>query len=244
MIIIDKLSNNTNINTIILDIDGTITRWKNVKFFLEKSLNILEVPFSDEALRGLFQAMKYRELHALTTGEADESIYSSLLEYYIKDLREYGVSGEDLKNIMFELEASETFISDETQEEFKKLAENYRLFAYTNWFKNQALKKLDRYDLTKYFNGIHSSEDVFIKFSRVGFLWLLKTYNLDPSKTVHIGDSKNDVLSSHQAGLHSIYLDYDIKSPSDITENRMELIKTADASITEFGDIRLVLTKK
>lgn len=242
MVIIDKLSNYTDINTIILDIDGTITRWKNIEHFLEKSLNILGVPYSDDALKGLFKAMEYRESHALITGEADENAYSMLLECYIKNLREYGVSGNDLKNTMFELEASETYISEETQEEFKKLAEHYKLFIYTNWFKNQALKKLDRYNLTKYFYEILSSEDHFIK-SKIGFLWLLKTYNLDPLKTVHIGDSKSDVIPSHKVHLHSIYLDYDIKSPEDITEEKMKLINSADASITEFKDIRLILTK-
>lgn len=244
MIIIDKLSNSADINTVILDIDGTITRWKNIQHFLKKALNILGVPYNDDALKGLFKAMKYRELHAITTGEADEDIYSMLLESYINVLREYGVSGKELKNIMFELEASETYINDETQEEIKKLAEDYRLFAYTNWFKNQALKKLDRYDLTKYFSMVHTSEDNFIKFSRVGFLWLLEKYNLDSSKTVHIGDSANDVIPSHNAGIYSIYLDYDIKTLENITENKMRLINTADASITEFKDIRRVLTKK
>lgn len=243
MVIIDKLPSNIAINTIILDIDGTITRWKNVQQFLEKSLHILGIPYCDDALQGLFQAMKYRELHALTTGEADENVYSMFLEYYIKILREYGVSGNDLKNVMFELEASETYISDETQEELKNLAECYPLIAYTNWFYHQSIKKLDRYDLTKYFRAIHSSEDNFVKYSRMGFLRLLEMYHLDASKTVHIGDSESDIVPSKKANLYSIYLDYVLTSGDDITEKKMKLINMADASITEFRDIRRVLKK-
>ena len=40
MIIMDKLSNPSEINTLIFDIDGTITRWKNIEKFLQKSLKI------------------------------------------------------------------------------------------------------------------------------------------------------------------------------------------------------------
>lgn len=243
MIIIDTLSANSYIDNIIFDIDGTITSWKNVEEFLRKSLNILGVPYTKEALDGLFKAMEYREFHAITTGESDESIYSMLLENYIDSLRKYGISGKDLMNTMFELEASETYISKETKEEIDKLSENYKLFAYTNWFKNQALKKLNKYDLTQYFSTIHSSEDNYIKFSKVGFLWLLDKYKLSSTKTVHIGDSKSDIMPSHKAGISSIYLDYNIKSADDINEDKMELINTADASINEFKDIRRVLTK-
>ena len=245
MIIIDKLTNNSDINTIILDIDGTITRWKDVKLFLEKSLNILGAPYNDEALIGLFQAMKDREYHAITTGESDEEIYSMLLEKYIKVLHEYGISGKNLKDTMFELEASETYISEKVPEEIQELTDNnYKLYAYSNWFRKQSLKKLDRYDLTKYFSAVHSSEDSYIKYSKIGFLWLLQKYHLDPARTVHIGDSSTDVIPSHKAGMHSIYLDYDINSLDDITKEKMNLILTADASITEFEDIRRILMKK
>lgn len=132
MIIIDTLSSNACIDSILLDIDGTITRWKNIGNFLEKALNILDIPYNDDALLGLFKAMEYREYYAITTGEADERIYSMLLESYIEVLHQYGVLGEQLKNTMFELEATETFISHEVSEEIKLLSENYKLYYYTN----------------------------------------------------------------------------------------------------------------
>lgn len=245
MVIIDKLSKDAGINSLIFDIDGTITRWKDVKEFLRKSLEILNVPYSDEALKGLYKAMSDRELHALLSSESGEDIYSYLLTIYIPSLREHGVTGEDLKNVMFDLEASETFISEEVPEELERLASEYEsLYCYTNWFRGQALKKLDRYDLTKYFKEVHSSEDNFVKFSKVGFLYLMHKYNLDPKRTVHIGDSESDVTPSKNAGLHSIYLDYGIHTSDDITEKKMKLIHASDASITEFKDIRKVLTKR
>ncbi len=244
MIIMDKLPLDNKINTLIFDIDGTITRWKNVKSFLENSLNELGIPYSDGDLEGLFKAMEFNEYNTLLTGIADEEVYSTLLEMYVESLGKYGVSGERLKEVMFDLEASETFISEETPKELEWLAEHYKLYCYTNWFYNQAIKKLDIYDLTKYFRGVHSPEDNFLKYSKVGFLYLMEKYHLSPEKTVHVGDSENDIVPSSRAGLHPIYLDYGIKTSDDITPNKMKLIHTADASITEFGDIKRVLIKK
>lgn len=244
MVIIDKLPEDNRIDTLIFDVDGTITRWKNVKSFLKKSLDKLGVPYTDEALQGLYRAMSDRELHALISSEADEDIYSYLLDLYIPSLKENNVSGKDLKDVMFELEASETFISDDTKSELEILSKNYKLYVYTNWFTNQAIKKLKRYGLEGYFENIHSSENTFIKYSKLGFIWLLHEYNLDKDRTIHIGDSESDIIPSHNAGLKSIYLDYDINSSSDITDKKMGLIHKADASITEFKDIRRVLTKK
>lgn len=73
---------------------------------------------------------------------------------------------------------------------------------------------------------------------------MLKKYKLDPTKTIYIGDSKNDIIPSKKAWISSIYLDCNIASSSDITEDKIKLILSADASITEFRDIRMVLTKK
>lgn len=242
MIIIDKLPANNNINTIIFDIDSTITQWKNVKLFLEEALKSLKVPYIDEALVGLFNAMKYREHHAVITGEADEKIYSILLEQYIDILHKYNISGEQLKDTMFKLEAEQTFISDEVPKEIEMLSKNYKLYCYTNWFKEQAISKLDKYGLTKYFEMIYSSEDIYLKFSKVGFDWLIKKHNLDANKTIAIGDSKTDIIPSVNAGMHAIYLNYNLGNV--ITEEKFRLFETADASITEFKDIRTVLTKK
>lgn len=244
MVIIDKIPGNNKINSLIFDVDGTITRWKDVKEFLIKSLEILNIPYTEEALYGLYRAMNDRELHALISSEATEDVYSYFLGEYIPSLREHGKTGKDLKDVMFELEASETFIDDDVKSELEILSRKYKLYVYTNWFTNQAKKKLDRYGLTGYFENIHSSENIFIKYSKVGFLWLLNKYDLAKDKIVHIGDSKSDITPSHNAGICSIYLDYGIKTSTDITEKKMQLIHQAEASVTEFKDIRKVLTKR
>ena len=242
MIIKDKLYDTSMIKMLIFDVDNTITRWKNVKLFLKKALDNLEIPYSDAALFGLFSAMKERELHSVITGESGYDVYSSLLDFFIPDLKAYGKSGNDLREIMFELEPSETYVSEETVEEIKILSEKYILICYTDWFWRQTYKKLERYGLESFFRAIHSSEDLYVKYSKIGFVYLAKKYNLSPKEIVHIGDSRNDIYPSSAAGLNSIYLNYQLDSEG-ITDEQRKLVDRASATVTQFGDIRKVLTK-
>lgn len=243
MVILDNLNNRELIETLVFDLDGTITRWKNVEGFLKKALIEINVPYRKESLEGLYKAMKMREIHALTTGESDEEIYSYLLSMYIEDLKKYSKTGKDLKDKMFELEASETYISPEIPKEIAELAKKYDLYIYTNWFYNQAIKKLDRYNLRYYFKKIYSSQSEYIKDCKVAFECLMLKEKLEPKRTVFIGDSECDVIPSRKAKAHSIYLDYSIKTNNDITKEKMKLITTSSAAVTEFSDIRYVLKK-
>lgn len=243
MIITNKIENQEEIRNLIFDVDGTITRWKNVELFLRKALEKLNIAFRQESLIGLYKAMEMRELHTMTTSESDEDTYGYFLELYIEDLKKYNVSGTKLKDVMFEMEASETFISPEVPEELKLLSKEYEMYCYTNWFRNQTLKKLERYNLKDYFKKIYSSEDTYIKFSKVGFMCLSNKHNLLPEKTVCIGDSKNDILPSHKSGFKTIYLDYGITQETEKSEKQIKLIETADSTVTEFSDIRKVLSK-
>lgn len=244
MIIIDKLHNTSSIKNIFFDIEGTITRWINVKDFLKKSLEELNMPYKDEYLKQLFKAMKMNEYHVLTTGCMEEDVYAKLLGTYISDLKEYGLTGADLKNKMFDLEASETFIDNDVIEELTRLKEEYNLYCYTNWFITQALKKLDYYDLRRFFLSVHSPEDLFLKQSTIAFKYMLEKYQLKGEETLFVGDSKTDIIPSKKAGIKTVYINYGIKSNDDFTKESMDLIHAADASITKFSDLHVVLTKK
>lgn len=242
MIIIDKLPDYKHIKNIIFDIDGTITQWQDIPKFLQKALAVLNISCTSDDLNGLYKAMHLRELHALTTGEALEDAYASLLSLYIPSLKRNHHTGTELKDIMFQMEADETFISPNVVDVISYLNTYYQLFCYTNWFYNQALKKLNKYDLTKYFKTIYSSEDTFIKSSSLGFETILVREKIKSKETVCVGDSKTDILPSKWAGLTSIYLDYGITTPEDLTK-KMEIMHAADATITEFSDLKRILKK-
>ena len=243
MVIIDKFESRP-IALVYLDIDETITRWKDVRSFLQKALNYLGVPYKEEYLNGLFLAMQDRETTLITTGIWDEQCYSYYLEERIPVLREYGHTGEELRTIMYEMESEETYISSEVKSEIEKLAKLYKLVCYTNWSLAQARKKIDKYDLSKYFETIYTPEIIFSKHTKTGFLHLAYANNIAPSKIAHVGDSRSEIRSAKGAGCAAIYLDYGIKNEDDITKERMKTILAADASVNSFSDIRKVLTKK
>ncbi|MCH5167012.1 MAG: HAD family hydrolase [Erysipelotrichales bacterium] len=244
MVILDKLTESNSIKSIFFDIDGTITRWKDVRSFLTKALRELDMPYKEEYLSGLYKAMKLNDYNTLTSGLMDEDAYANLLGIYISDLKNFGLTGKDLKNKMFELEASQTYIDDDVYEELTHLQSEYHLYCYTNWFKIQAMKKLEYHNLDKFFLAVHTPEDMFIKQSSIAYQYLLEKYRLKPEETLFIGDSKTDIVPSKKVGIKTIYINYDIKTEDDINASSMELINASDASITKFSDIHVVLSKK
>lgn len=103
---------------------------------------------------------------------------------------------------------------------------------YTNWFKFQALKKLERHGISDYFDHFYSFENMFIKFSSVGFQSILLELGLDASNVIHIGDSDSDLVCK-LAGIPCVLIDYHA--------NKEELYNRADVVVTEFKDISRVL---
>lgn len=241
MIIIDKL-NAKNIKHIFMDIDGTVTRWINVASFLRKSCESIGLPYKEEYLGLLFKAMKMNELEALISGTLSEFEYEMFLSTYIDDLSRHKLRGRDLKNKMFELEAKETFITSDVQPTLQELYKEYLLYCYTNWYYNQAIKKLEYHRIDNYFKKIYSADRFYIKFSKVGFDCLLHELKAHPDEVLMIGDSESDIIPPSKLGINTIYLNYDL-TPSSIKENEMNIVNAASASITEFSDILKVLKK-
>lgn len=243
MIILDKFNRRHNIKYIFFDIDGTLTRWINVESFLESSCEGIGLPYKKEYLPLLFKAIRMNELHAIVTGKLSETDYEQFLSSYIDDLKQLSLTGKDLKNKMFELEASQTFISGGVHKELTKLKQEYYLYCYTNWFYNQAIKKLDYHDLTNYFEKVYSPEQICPKHSKESYEYLLRELNINPENVLFIGDSEVDIIPSSEAGIKTIYINYNLNL-KNIKDDEMKLIERADASITDFSDIHVVLAKR
>lgn len=235
MIIKNELQNLEKIKGLIFDIDGTITQWISVPEFLKEMLNEYDLLYSDEVLTQFFNALSQHELHVLTTGEVDSDIYGMYLENNISLLKENHISGIEFKNKMFTKEADNVKVEDHLPEEMKKLASSYSLYCYTNWFYKQAVMKLRKYDLEKYFHEIFAFENQYMKYSKMGFLSILSKLELESSEVIHIGDSKCDIDVSQKAGIQSILIDYEL--------NKQDLYSSTSCIVSNFSDIRKVLKK-
>lgn len=225
-----------NVKTLLFDIDGTITQWTSVPEFLASVLKEYGLPYKDEVLAQFFRAIEWFESHNLVTSETDPKIYGAFLGECIELLKENGISGNDFRERMFAKEPDFVKVEDNISEKIEALYQKYQLYCYTNWFYAQAIKKLNKYNLTKYFQEIFNFENNYLKCNKVGFMIILGRLNLKKDELVHIGDSECDILGSKSAGVQSILLDYENK--------KHELYNSATAVITEFSDISRVLTLK
>lgn len=127
------------------DIDGTITQWTSVPNFLASVLSEYSLSYSDEVMKQFFRAVEWFDMHLITSSECSEEIYGACLGESIEVLKQNGISGNDFRRRMFLKEADFTKAEADIQTSVAKLYQSYDLYCYTNWFKSQALKKLDKY---------------------------------------------------------------------------------------------------
>lgn len=226
----------TDIKALTFDIDRTITEWTSVPAFLASVLNEYGLNFNDEVMQQFFRAVKYFDMHLVTTSECSEAVYGECLGESIEILKQNGISGNDFRKRMFLKEADFTKAEDDIQNSIARLYESYDLYCYTNWFYKQALKKLNKYDLAKFFKGIYAYDNNYIKFTKLGFLKILSDLSLGKENVIHIGDSKADIIPARNAGLQSILIDYNAC--------KQDLYDKADSVVTEFRDIPIILERK
>lgn len=218
------------------DIDGTITQWTSVPDFLASVLSEYGLSYSDEVMKQFFRAVEWFDMHLVTSSECSEEIYGACLGESIEILKQNGISGMDFRRRMFLKEADFTKTETDIQTSVAKLYQSYDLYCYTNWFKSQALRKLNKYGLTEYFKGIYAYDNNYIKFTKVGFLIATYGLGLEVENVIHIGDSETDIRPSKLAGIQSILIDY--------KGNKQDLYDKATAVVTEFRDIPMMLERK
>ncbi len=219
---------------LIFDVDGTLTRWTSVPDFLKDTLASFNVEYTSDVIKDFFTAVRYYESYLLISGLSSQDAYAQALEIAIEALRKNNISGQEFRDAMFLREASYTTCETGIETELDYLSQKYLLCCYTNWFASQAHKKLAIHGIDKYFPVFYSFENVYLKYSSVGFKVILSSLEMAPDNVIHIGDSQSD-LACKGAKIPFILIDYD--------NNSQALYSQSDAVITEFKDIRRVLKK-
>lgn len=218
------------------DIDGTITQWTSVPDFFASVLTEYNLSYSDEVMAQFFKAVDFFDMHLITSSECLEAIYGFILGDTIELLKQNGISGDDFRRRMFLKEADFKKTEEGIKDSVGILAKDYDLYCYTNWFKSQALKKLDKYGLTEYFKDVYAYDNNYIKFTKVGFLVATYGLGLEVENVIHIGDSRVDIRPANNAGIQTVLVDYN--------GNKEDLHGIATAVVTEFRDIPMMLEIK
>lgn len=84
------------------------------------------------------------------------------------------------------------------------LSEKYELIAYTNWFTDDQIKRLKKYDLDKFFTKVYGWDILPKKPSKKGLSEIIKNYNIE--NYIFIGDSiELDLEVPYSMGIATIF---------------------------------------
>lgn len=189
---------------VIFDIDGTLLPKINFEKSVIQSFNELNLPYNkkiiDSFIEGMLDYEKYFDRYTLKNyfnhlyNKTNGAItYEFVLNYLNNPQR---------------LVPNE--ISKEVYDVLEYLSLKYELVVLTNFFKEVQEKRLEQFDLAKYFLEIIGG-DLFIKPDEKSFLAAKGKLNLEDC--IYVGDNIDiDLLGAYNAGMDFVLVDYNSKN--------------------------------
>lgn len=208
---------------IIFDIDNTLIIFKNNYW------NTIDMTFE-------YFNIKYGKEHIIKFKNAIND-YEKFFNIYDKNhmrelLEKYIGMGLPLNFIdvwtSYLEDAAPRKIKD-VEETLNYLSTKYELYALTNWFTEQQIKRLEKANIYKYFKEVIGADKVLIKPNKESFLKAADLTNIEDC--IMVGDSlKSDIEGALNIGMKAILID---KKNTHETNKRFKVIK----KITELKEI-------
>jgi len=230
------LKNNLNpekIKLLVFDLDGCITRWIDIPTFFANTFYSFGINYEQEYEKAIFAAMNDFKINSMLSYQFNVEEYAWFLGKNLPILIQYNISVYDFMRRMFELEIENIFITNDSVSTLESLKRKYLLIIKTDWFQEQAEKKLDRFNLRPYFVNIHSWTNSHFKQTKAGYEFLLYTYKIVPEEFVMIGNEKTDIKFARKS--QSILMDYQ--------EQNGPQYFGATSACSEFEDLKRILIK-
>ena len=194
------------IKRVIFDIDNTLIEWKSeYDDEIEKSLKKFKIPYTNNDLKNIFDAM-----------EKYESTYYTYKRNQILDF----INTYTKKNYPMKLLNDVLYrwslcvpkkIDDNIIETLEYLNKKYEMVILTDWFGKEQENRLKLLSISKYFSKVFAAENVKRKPFKEAFLTAIEKNK--PEECMMIGDNfERDVQGALNAGLKAIYFDSNNKS--------------------------------
>lgn len=192
---------------ILFDLDGTLTDpkigiTKSVSYALEKMGITVENLDELKIFIGPPLAVSFQDFYGF-----DEAKTNKAIEYY----REYfSVTG---------LYENEVYAGIKELLELLVKNQEIRLFVATSKPQVFAQQIIEHFGLSSYFDYVCGSELDGTRSAKAEIIgYLIKNFNLNPEKTVMIGDRKHDIIGAHHQGIHSIAVGYGFGSREELID--------------------------
>ena len=187
------------VKRIIFDLDRTLIPWdEEWDKCVEKTYNYFEIPFEEDEFIKFHTAMLDYEKHHRRFDKKDMS------RYFRNTLR------KEIPDIFVDVWTGYLSMLVPDRDEklinlLEYLSSKYSLVVATNWFKDQQVKKLEKFGILKYFDEVLTSDEYNKKPGRAMFEKACEGFNKD--EVVMVGDTfKSDIKGAMDFGLYSYYL--------------------------------------
>ena len=146
---------------------------------------------------------------------------------YINNISNLNLTLESLKDLSGYYDDIELVKTDIIYDLLEYLSSKYEIYAYTNWFTENQLNRLRKYNLDKFFNEVYGWDKVYMKPSIMGIKNIVKDNIKD---YIFIGDS----------------IEYDIEVPSSmgmdvIFYNRKGIKQDKYKEVLKIEDLKNIL---
>lgn len=187
------------IKKIIFDLDRTLIPWlEEWDGCVEKTYNYFEIPFEDDEFTRFRKAMLDYERYHKRFNKVEMS------RYFKNKL------GKEIPDTFVDVWTG--YLKELVPDKDEKLIElleylsgKYSLVVATNWFKDQQVRKLEKYGILKYFDDVLTCDVYDKKPKREMFEKACEGFDKD--EVVMVGDTfKSDIKSAMDFGLYSYYL--------------------------------------
>lgn len=187
------------IKRVIFDLDRTLIPWNDEwDKCVEKTYNYFGIPFEDDEFIRFNKAMLDYETHHRRFDKKDMSLYFR------------NILGKIIPDTFVDVWTG--YLSELVPDKDEKLIDlleylssKYSLVVATNWFKDQQVRKLEKFGILKYFDKVLTSEEYNKKPGREMFEKACEGF--DKCEVVMVGDTfKSDIKGAMDFGLYSYYL--------------------------------------
>lgn len=194
------------IKRVIFDIDNTLIEWKSeYDDEIEKSLKTFKIPYTNNDLKNIFDAM-----------EKYEDTYYTYKRNQILDF----INTYTKKNYPMELLNDVLYrwslcvpekLDNSVLETLKYLSQKYEIVILTDWFEKEQENRLKLLGISKYFSKIFAAENVKRKPFKEAFLTAIEKNK--PEECIMIGDNfERDIQGALNAGLKAVYFEPNSKN--------------------------------
>lgn len=232
MIIKNNIIN--EIKLLIFDIDGTLLEYRTLKELVKKGFEKLNINYEDDFFKAHCKAVQTTLEKCAESKSFNMKEMCLAWEEFLPFIKKNNIDAKTYAEIMLDLEKEYTYIIENVIQTLEVLKKKYNIVISTNWFLESQKRKLNKFDLLKYFEHIYTCENNYAKPSKKHFEMIKNDYRCNPNECIIIGDTFSDVVASAY-GYNSVLCDYRL--------NKNDIYEISTCVISDFKDLTKILKK-